>query len=191
MGPGTRAFLGLAIVGAAACHLVAPLDAPPADRGAESAPDAALDARADVLADGWPDLSGPDLSVDLTPGDAAVCVGGELLCSGACVQTCAGCPGRPIECFACHRDSREPKDAVGTCEPATGFCLDGDYAKAFDGDGEHCDCSDTKVANCVGPSQVCIPVGSTDWCLTCGEPGSGGQTCKGGGTCDLKTATCK
>jgi predicted small lipoprotein YifL len=200
MGLGTRAFLGLAITSVAACHLIAPLDAPPADRGAESAPDAALDARGDVLVDGRPDLSRPDLLVDLTLGDATVCVGGELLCLGACVKSCAGCPGRPIECFACAQNLRENANAVGTCETTSSWCLSGDYTNAYPGaagEGVHCDCSNRNEKNCVGDKQVCIPApppeisGIDDWCLTCGEPGSGGLTCKGGGSCDLKSATCK
>jgi hypothetical protein len=154
-----------------------------------------------------------DAPGEAAPGfDAApACPGGQVMCSGRCVQgnDCSGCsnarlycrPTRtcvstcmqcarapstplPIECFACDTSQNNP---VGTCEaPGSGFCLNGDYSQARGGAaGEHCDCSNTDVKNCLAPSHVCIASGGTDWCVTCGESGSNthGLPCKGGGTC--------
>jgi len=125
--------------------------------------------------------------------DCTGCTAASLLCRAtrACVKSCATCLTAsdklaPIECFAC--DSKQ-NDPIGTCEvnSASSFCLDGDYSTAHNGaKGEHCDCSDTLVKNCLSDHQVCVPAGSTDWCVTCGEAGlsTKGLACKGGGKCD-------
>jgi hypothetical protein len=92
----------------------------------------------------------------------------------------------PIECIACNTSQSSP---IGSCGYASnlGFCLNGDYSKAYKGGaGEHCDCSNGDVANCLGASQICNPAGGTDWCVTCGEAGqvTNGKLCKGGGICN-------
>lgn len=113
----------------------------------------------------------------------------KLLCkaSRSCVATCASCASAPVECVACTIESQE--NPIGTCEPAsaTSYCLSGDYSKAYiGGPGERCNCNNSKVSDCVGSQHVCINVGSTDWCVTCGEAGqkTDNLPCKGGGTCD-------
>lgn len=123
----------------------------------------------------------------VTGKDCTACAGEPLLCeaTGVCGSTCAACAGSPIECFACDELQKNPR---GTCESAdtNGFCLNGDYTNAYPNGGEHCDCSNTNVANCVGAQQVCLPESSTDWCVTCGEKGlpTDGKPCKGGGVCN-------
>lgn len=180
------------------------IDGPASADGGASAGDSsaeggvASDAAVDVSTDG----GDPDAGADSGAPVVALCDAGSVFCNGACVmandcracagakllcgrtRACAGnctlCPTSPIECFACDSSQSNP---VGSCEPfdAGTFCLDGDY-----GSGEHCDCSNTNVANCVAPQHVCLPAGGTDWCVTCGENGSAtnGKPCKGGGTCN-------
>lgn len=127
----------------------------------------------------------------VTGDDCTGCIGAKLFCRGtrACAADCRACPSSPIECFACDTSQNDP---IGTCESAGGsFCLGGDYGAAHrGGPAEHCDCSNTQVANCPSDQQVCLPAGSTDWCVTCGESGSvtHGKACKNGGTCDTSLA---
>src|SRR5207302_9310686 len=44
------------------------------------------------------------------------CDGGPLLCASthACGAACGACPDRPIQCFDCDSNRKNP---VGTCEP--------------------------------------------------------------------------
>jgi len=161
-----------------------------------------------------PDSSAPDAqSTDIGPlcksglvycngscisgTDCTGCSTGKLFCkaTGACLSSCATCSGLadtpvPIECFACDKSQNNP---IGTCEydNTSGYCLNADYSTAFKGGaGEHCDCSNTNVTNCVGNQHVCKPAGGTDWCVTCGESGisTNGLPCKGGGTCNTSVS---
>ena len=148
----------------------------PAD--ASSANDAARDDAAvgsgPDAGDAGPDSSGlPDL----------LCQAGQLFCRStrACVKSCAAsCGESTIDCIRCDADQNNP---VGICEAATapGSCLIASYAP-----GEHCNCSNAEVSNCLSSQHVCLEAGSTDWCVTCGEQGQAtdGKPCKGGGTCN-------
>ena len=146
-----------------------------------SPPAASSDASADAGA-GLGEGGAVDAAAD---GGVARCQGNQLRCGSTCVSSCAECATRPIECFACDTDQKNP---IGTCEPlATAFCLSGDYSKAYDGGpGEHCDCSDHLVSNCPGIDQVCLPMGQTDWCITCGQAGiaTTSLSCKNGRSCN-------
>ncbi len=152
--------------------------APPSDAADERSDDAGR-----ACAPGFVQCNG----LCVTGTDCTACDRAPLFCeqTGVCASTCAACAGSPIECFACNGSQANP---IGTCEAvdAGGFCLSGDYANAYPGGGEHCDCSDTDVANCVGAQHVCLPHGNTDWCVTCGEQGqaTNGLPCKGGGLCN-------
>jgi len=200
----------------AGCHLLFPFEAPdpPQDASGDtsvvdgSPPDAPLSdaARADASIDLQLLVeAGPTCGMGLVsclgvcvPGDdCSACSGGTLLCKAtrACVSSCAGCfdgskKPMPIECYACDTKQANP---IGTCESSSpsDYCLKADYGLAHRGKaGLHCDCSDTKVSNCLGDHQVCLNSGSTDWCVTCGEVGmqTEGLLCKNGGTCDTTLA---
>lgn len=129
----------------------------------------------------------------VTANDCTGCSSAPYLCAPtrACVASCGGCTdlvgvAMPIECHACDDGQNNPIASCGY-DSVSGFCLSGDYSKAYQGGaGEHCDCSDTDVSNCPGRSQVCKPKGGTDWCITCGEAGesTNGLPCKGGGNCN-------
>jgi hypothetical protein len=122
--------------------------------------------------------------------DCQGCGGANLLCKGtnACTTDCTACPTSPIQCFACDATRLHP---IGTCEPGpvpgaigppTTYCLDENYAGAYQGGlGYHCAC-DT-AADCPGNDQVCIGIGTPNppyGCFTCGEAYTDMFTCKAG-----------
>lgn len=162
-----------------------------ADRVVPPEPDAAVDSAALTPACAVDQVSCQGICV--TAADCEKCAGARYLCGPTriCAAGCASCTdlarvAMPIECIACDDNQSNP---LGTCgyDNATGFCLSGDYSRAYRGGaGAHCDCNDTKVANCLGRSQVCLQNGGTDACVTCGETGQGtnGLPCKGGGKCN-------
>ena len=173
------------------------------DSKPSTSPDAGGDANADAKGDAGDDGATvpPACGVGqvscggacITATDCRACASAKYLCAPTrrCVASCASCTDlvstkMPIECIACDDNQSNP---IGTCgyNSTAGFCLNGSYSLAYPGSvGEHCDCSNTDVANCLGASQVCKPNGGTDWCITCGEFGQGtnGFPCKGGGTCN-------
>lgn len=115
--------------------------------------------------------------------DCTTCSDAPLLCrvTGVCVRKCAECAVAAAECWTCDKDQKNP---VGSCEPPPAFCLAG--AASYPPGTTHCDCDNTDVKNCPGASQVCVPRGSSDDCVTCGEVGyaTSGLRCRDGKVCD-------
>jgi hypothetical protein len=131
--------------------------------------------------------------------DCTSCVGAPLLCASqrVCLSGCAQCSDGPdsqfpIECFACDSQHANP---TGTCEPAdaSSYCLSGNYFGAAGMNATyHCSC-DGDAGSCPGATQICVPIGATSLCVTCGEPvpnGSEGAACKGGGVCSPSAYAC-
>jgi hypothetical protein len=179
-----------------------PDSAPMDDGGPAPMSDAAQDAAAapDVSEAGIVCASGLACNgrcIDAT--DCTSCPGTPLLCAAqrACMKSCSACAGdggtSPIECFACDATHGNP---VGTCQPddPTSYCLSGNYFGAVAGStANHCAC-DRDAAACPGSTQMCVPLGSGSFCITCGEPVPGAATaeaCKGGGTCSAASHTCQ
>lgn len=110
--------------------------------------------------------------------DCAGCPGATLLCgaTGTCTADCSACTTTggtwPIGCFACDPSGANP---VGTCESedAGGYCLNGDYSRAYKdgGAGARCSCvaNGSKATACPGATQVCMHVIGVEQCVTCGE----------------------
>jgi hypothetical protein len=173
----------------------------PAEAIAVTPPDATADAGADADGQTPADAAPVDAPIDVGPCDGVVCNGAcldastcvscdgsPLLCasSGACGASCDSCEGRPIQCFNCDSNRQNP---VGTCEldDAGAYCLaKNNYP------GYHCACANKNNPNeCPGTTQTCAQLDIfTVACLTCGEPGTDGLACRGGGACAEADASC-
>lgn len=97
------------------------------------------------------------------------------------VTSCAGCGNNPVECVFCGQDGGHP----GVCGAKGGYC-----SSSAPPNAAVCNCVGLNPAFCVAPSQVCTMIGPGDYCQACGEMGSDGRPCKGGGKCSAATGTC-
>lgn len=151
------------------------------DASASSDADAPNDAVSDVApAEAAPEEAGntADATPEAEAGQVYTCNNGEP------VSSCAQCGTDTTECVYCAQDGGHP----GVCGPKNTYCNNSAPSGAA-----VCTCSGTSGAStCVASFQVCavIGFGPTEDCQTCGEPGSNGHSCKGGGTCDQTTGTC-
>jgi hypothetical protein len=164
----------------------------PVDDDVATQPDTAPPA--DVEA-GPPVDAGPCLGVACNGGcladasDCRGCTGSPLFCAAtrACGASCAGCGGNRIECFDCDSNRQNP---VGTCQPfdAGSYCIMGSNYPNL-----HCGCANKNDPTpCPGETQVCGDIAPfTIACMTCGEPGTDGLACRGGGACSQDEATCQ
>jgi hypothetical protein len=130
---------------------------------------------------GAPDSAPSDTGVvhDAAPEAEA---GPTFLCNGQQVTSCATCPGGDtVDCVFC---------AAGGAHPM--FCGPKMYCQnAAPPGASPCNCPGGNVAGCSAPFQVCSLIAGQTVCQTCGESGSGNHPCKGGGTCDEASGTCK
>jgi hypothetical protein len=96
-------------------------------------------------------------------------------CGSVTTTDCSTCPSNPVSCVYCTFTGH-----VGFCGPEGTLCLDdGPPAGSFP-------CGCLSNSGCLAADQICIAPN----CESCGEPGTDGQGCKGGGTCDEATSTC-
>jgi hypothetical protein len=126
----------------------------------------------------------PDAPADAAPDAAAEAeaeAGQTYLCNGQPVTSCASCGTQPVECVFCAFDGTHP----GVCAPKGQYCQNWAPPQT-----NVCQCGGNNLSACIAPFQVCTLIGPSDYCQTCGEMGSGGHACKGGGTCNETTGTC-
>jgi hypothetical protein len=148
----------------------------PKDGGGSPIEGGAPDAHSDVSKGGMDSAPPPDAEEDSSGTDSPSSM--TYTCGSVTTTDCAaGCPGKPVSCLYCSL-------VFGNA----GFCgLEGRDC-VFDnppiGRGP-CACGST--SGCLSEDQICIGF----QCRSCGEQASSGKTCKGGGKCDEKTATCK
>jgi hypothetical protein len=124
-----------------------------------------------------PESGGPvDAATDAEAG------GGQVyMCNGQPVTSCGSCGNSTVECVFCGPGGSHP----GVCGPKGMYCTSSAPPGA-----SVCECPGNNLASCVAPFQACVMIGATDYCQTCGEMGSDGRPCKGGGTCNAATGTC-
>lgn len=148
----------------------------------ETSTDAAADA---VVTDAPADAGCPPGSFHCAASHACVtsceaCDGAPVTCVAGrrCVGSCASCQDRSFECWAC--------DVGGAALAAR--CERG-FKDCYVGGAVHC--GDCKQKGCAGPEQTCFHVGGASYeCRGCGEPGTNGASCAGGGQCNAAASQC-
>jgi hypothetical protein len=101
-------------------------------------------------------------------------------CGGNQVTSCTTCGTTPIDCIFCSTaDGGHP----GVCGSKSAYCQSSEPPGA-----SVCNC--LNAGQCVAPFQVCSNIAGVNYCQTCGELGSSGHPCKGGGTCNETTGAC-
>jgi hypothetical protein len=162
-----------------AAHADSAIDAMPS-------PDGGGDAGVDAIADSGPEADAP-------------CQG--FLCGATCIMPgmCGSeCPGFPVQCNA-------SRSCIADCSSCTGETIDCTYCPggvplqvcildpgACATATPKCPCADGDAGDCPAANQVCTMMGSgSGVCGTCGDPGTQGKTCGGGGTCAMSSGTCQ
>ncbi len=163
-------------------------DSHPADAPKESSgKDGGLDASGEAGKDA-PGADAPgDASID-SPGTPEAGTDAGDSGSGGMTYACddggtttdclTGCSGKPVACVFCA--AFNPNE--GFCGADDTSCSDPSLPFGYGA----CSCF---LGGCVASNQICSGFYAYD-CLSCGEPGTDGQSCGGGGTCDQSTATC-
>jgi len=148
----------------------------PKDAGGSPIDGGAPDTHSDGTKGGMDSSAPPDAEEGSSGTDSPSSL--TYRCGSSTTTDCAsGCPGKPVSCLYCSF-------AFGNA----GFCGVEGRDCLFDSPPigrTACVCGST--SGCVSEDQMCIDF----QCRSCGEQASGGKTCKSGGKCDEKTATCK
>jgi hypothetical protein len=165
---------------------VAPETASGSDDGSGgdgSSSGAASDASNDV----GPDVAKSEVgSPETGPApDAATeaATGQTYACNGTQISSCAACSSGTIDCVFCMGPGGDPHP--GVCGTKGQYCQSVAPAPA-----SVCTCPGNNVSACPTPFQVCAFAVGQYYCQTCGETGSNGHLCRGGGTCNEQTGTC-
>jgi hypothetical protein len=156
--------------------------------------DAAREAGAPTI-DARPDTSETDAPAPLDSGNdtlpspdaadaSAPDTGFVFTCGKDTTDNCATCAGNIVGCLWCAGGSL----SAAFCIPVGGQC-DEDHPPGAKGQACPCDLPDPST--CLGPNQVCYDDKGTGYCVTCGQGGTDGYACQGGGTCDKDDATCE
>lgn len=169
-----------------------------------ASPDAALDDGGDVpldatlLRDAETDAAEDAVVMD-APADGG-CPPGSWRCAAnhACVTSCAACDGAPIACA----DGRRCAGSCAACADRSFECwpcavggsalpprCERGSKDCYVGGAVHC--GDCKKQGCAGREQTCFHVGGASYeCRGCGEPGTNGASCAGGGQCNAAASQC-
>lgn len=124
----------------------------------------------------------------------ATCDAGSLMCpfsttvlnsNGFCVDSCSACDaggaGAPVSCAACSFGTLQT-----ACAPSATQC-------SADINSGACSCTGGDAGACPLSTQVCSPGDAglaNAACLTCGQSGTDGLQCSGGGSCTQATGAC-
>jgi hypothetical protein len=131
--------------------------------------------------DSGKDTSSPrDASDSSPPPDS----GFVFTCGSGTTDNCETCGESIVGCLWCNGGS-----PVGFCIPVGTSC-DDNVPPGTPKSAAACLCDFPSTSSCLGQSQGCVFAGK-GYCLTCGQKGSNGSTCKGGGTCNEAEATCE
>ncbi len=153
------------------------------DATTDATTDGATDATSDATKDAASDAAaGNDVQAESGhPPDAAsdAATGQTYACGGQQVTSCAGCASGTVDCVFCGQAGSHP----GVCGSKSQLCSQSTPAQSTT-----CNCQND--GDCPAPFQVCTPFGPQSYCQTCGENGSDGKTCKGGGTCNASSGQC-
>jgi hypothetical protein len=143
---------------------------------AESAADGGGGADVTVVETGPSEAGNLDAPPEAQSGQVYACPG-----QSQPVTSCAGCGNNTVECVFCGQDGGHP----GVCGAKGSYCT-----SSTPPNSAVCNCAGLNPSFCVAPNQVCNMIGPGDYCQACGEMGSDGRPCKGGGKCSESTGIC-